>query len=346
MSSISCIKIKVNMKIVLDVYGGDNAPQEILKGAIDAINEKDSFQLVLVGKQGEIETILSQYNYDTARVEIVNADDVITNDDVPTEAIRRKKNSSIVVAYNYLNSNDDAKAFVSAGSTGAVLTGAVLMLKRIKGVNRPALCPTLPTIAGDKKVLLMDCGANVEPKAVNLLQFAIMASAYYKSTYGVDRPLVGLLSNGTEDKKGNTLNKEAFPLLKECKNINFKGNVEAREILDGELDVVISDGYSGNIALKACEGTALSMFGMIKEGIMQGGLRAKIGYLLLKPVFKQIKNKMDYNDNGGAILLGLEKVVVKSHGSSKSKAIKNSILQAKLTIDSDVIKNITNELQQ
>lgn len=330
------------MKIVLDVYGGDNAPAEILKGAADAIKESDGFTLVLVGKEDVIQAFVKENDVDMSRIEIVNADEVISNEEVPTEAVRNKRNSSIVRALEYLNENEDAKGFVSAGSTGAVLTGAVLLLRRIRGINRPGLCPVLPTVT-DKSVILIDCGANVEPKALNLVQFAQMGSAFMKCVQGVENPRIGLLSNGTESKKGNTLNKEAFPMLEESK-VEFVGNIEARDILSGTVDVVVSDGFSGNIALKSCEGTALAMFSIIKDSIMAGGLRAKLGYLLLKPVFKNVKHRLDYNDNGGAVLLGLEKVVVKSHGSSKAKAIKNSILQAKNMIDRDIVGKIREEL--
>lgn len=330
------------MKIVLDVFGGDNAPQEILNGAKAALEKESDFELVLCGKKDIIDAYIKENALDGTRITVLDATEVITNDESPVDAVRNKPDSSIVKAYDYLNSDSDAKAFVSAGSTGAVLTGAVLLLKRIKGINRPALSPVLPTVT-DKNVLLIDCGANTEPKAINLVQFAKMGSAFMKSVYGVESPKVGLLSNGTEDKKGNTLNKEAFPMLKEA-GISFVGNMEAREILSGDYDVVVSDGFSGNIALKASEGTALSMFGLIKDGIMKGGLRAKLGYLLLKPVFKGVKKKMDYNDNGGAVLLGLQKIVVKSHGSSKAKVICNSILQAKNMVDSGIIEKIGEEL--
>ncbi len=327
------------MKIVVDVFGGDYAPIEIVKGAVESLNSQNGFDLVLVGKKEEIASLLEKETYDKTRVEIVDAADVITNEDVPSSAILQKKESSLVKALEYLNSDKDAKGFVSAGSTGAVLTGAVLLLKRIRGVNRPALSPVLPTVTG-KNVLLIDCGANVEPKAINLVQFAVMGSAFMKSVMGIENPRVGLLSNGSEDTKGSALNKEAFPLLKEAK-INFVGNVEARELLSGDIDVMVSDGYSGNICLKGCEGTALSMFSIIKDGIMKGGLRAKLGYLLLKPVLKNVKKRMDYSDNGGAVLLGLEKIVIKSHGTSKAKAIKNSILQAKDMIEKGVIEKIS-----
>lgn len=329
------------MKIVVDAYGGDNAPKEIVKGAISALDKKEDFSIVLTGKTQEIKNLLIENNYLGDRIEIVDATEIITNDDSPTEAIREKKDSSLIKAFNYLNDNADAKGFVSAGSTGAVLTGGVILLKRVRGIQRPALAPILPTIKGGN-VMLIDCGANVEPKATNLLQFAKMGTVYMKKVFNIENPRVGLLSNGTEDSKGNTLGKEAFLQLKES-DINFVGNMEAREMLSGDFDVIVADGFSGNIALKACEGTALSMFSLIKSGIMSGGLRAKIGYLLLKPVFKSIKKTLDYNDNGGAVLLGLDKVLIKSHGSSKAKAICNSILQARELIMSGVIDQLKEE---
>ncbi len=327
------------MKIVVDAYGGDKAPYEILKGAALALNTAEGFELALVGKREEIIGIMAEFEYDKSRLTIIDAMDVITNDDVPTEALRHKTDSSLVRCFDTLNSDEDAKAFVSAGSTGAVLTGAVLLLKRIKGIMRPGLAPVLPVMSGDGQVLLIDCGANSDPKALNLVQFAKMGSAFMKAVYNVENPRVGLLSNGTEDKKGNELTKEAFPLLKDA-GINFQGNIEGRDILSGDFDVVVADGFSGNVALKSCEGTALGMFKLIKDGIMSGGLRAKLGYLLLKPVFKAVKKKMDYNDNGGAVLLGLKKIVIKSHGSSKAKSICASILQAKQMVESGIIEKI------
>ena len=329
------------MKIVVDVFGGDNAPEEILNGAEAALLCKEDINLVLVGNETVIGRYISEHNIDKNRVEILHAKDVISNDDVPTEAIRKKNDSSLVKCFEYLNNNSDAEGLVSAGSTGAVLTGAVLLLKRIRGINRPALCPVLPTV-NNSQVLLIDCGANVEPKALNLIQFALLGSAYAKSVFGVKQPRISLLNNGTEEHKGTSLNKEVYQMLKS--NPNFIGNIEAREILSGQTDVVVCDGYSGNIALKGCEGTALSMFQIIKDNILAGGLRAKLGYLLLKPVFKKVKVKMDYNDNGGAVLLGLEKIIVKSHGSSKAKAIKNSIIQIYDMVNNNLVENIKSEI--
>lgn len=329
------------MKIVVDIFGGDNAPVEIVKGAVKSL-EKDGFSLVLVGKKEEIENLLSAENYDKSRVEIIDARDIITNNDVPTEALRKKPESSLVKSFEILRNDAEAEGFVSAGSTGAVLTGGVLLLPRIKGINRPALAPILPRSDGGK-VMLIDCGANAECKSLNLVQFAQMGTAFMKAVNGVENPVVGLLSNGTEDKKGNDLTKESFGLLKEAE-INFKGNIEGRDILLGDCDVVVADGFSGNIALKASEGAALMMFDLIKKGILNGKLRAKIGYLLLKPVFKEIKKVMDYNDNGGAVLLGLKKIVIKAHGSSKAKSIAAAIWQAKQMAESGVVTKIEEAL--
>lgn len=315
------------MKILVDAFGGDYAPDEIIKGTIEALAADSDINVILSGDSDIIGEKLKVFNYDSSRLEILDAKEVITNDESPTEAVRKKKDSSIVKGFNKLNSDDDIKAFVSCGSSGAVLTGAVLLLRRIKGVARPALAPVLPTVDGGN-VILIDCGANADCKALNLVQFALIGKAYAESS-GIKEPRIALLSNGAEDKKGNELMKEAFPLLKDNPELNFIGNMEARDLLSGTADVVVADGFSGNVALKASEGAALMMLKLLKKGIMGGGIRSKIGYLLLKPVFKKVKKVMDYNDNGGAVLLGLNKLVIKSHGSSKAKAVAASILQAK-----------------
>lgn len=331
------------MKVVLDVYGGDNAPEEIVKGAVNALNNNEGFNLVLVGKTQEIKALLSKYEYTGDRIEIVEASDVITNDDVPTEAIRRKKESSLVVSFKTLNTDPDCVALISAGSSGAVLTGGMLLVKRIKGVTRAALAPLLPTVKGGF-VTLVDCGANAECKAPMLVQFAHFGRAMSTAYMGIQNPRIGLLSNGTEDKKGNLLNTEAFPLLKQEEGLNFVGNMEAREILSGDYDVVVADGFSGNIALKGCEGTALAFMTILKNAIMEGGLRAKIGYLLMKPVFKKVKKTLDYNDYGGAVLVGLQKIVIKSHGSSKAKSISAAIMQAVTLHNRGIIDEVTKAL--
>lgn len=323
------------MKIVLDVFGGDYAPSEILKGAVMALNCEKPISLVLTGKADIIEKELKALACDMSRVEIVNAEDIITNEDVPTTAIRSKKNSSLAVALNELKNREDAAGMVSAGSTGAVLAGGIFILGRIKGISRPALAPILPTVKGTN-VLLIDCGANVDCKSVNLCDFALMGSAYMKSVYKIESPRVALLSNGVEDKKGNELNKEAFKLLKEMKSVNFVGNMEARGCLSGDYDVLVTDGFAGNIALKSLEGTAVSIFSLLKQEI-NSSLRAKIGALFMKPALKSLKKKLDYNNNGGAPFLGVEKIIVKSHGASKAKSICASILQVKQMADSGLV---------
>ena len=333
------------MKIVLDVFGGDNAPDEIVKGAVQALNENERFTLILVGKKEEIETLLNKYGYIGDRVEVIDAREIITNDDVPTEAIRRKKDSSLVTSFRVLNNDPDCEALISAGSSGAVLTGGMLLVKRIKGVTRAALAPLLPTVKGGF-VTLVDCGANAECKPQMLVQFAHFGRAMATAYMGIQNPRIGLLSNGTEDKKGNLLNTEAFPLLKSEPGINFVGNMEAREILSGDYDVVVADGFSGNIALKGCEGTALAFMTILKNAIMEGGLRAKIGYLLMKPVFKKVKKTLDYNDYGGAVLVGLQKIVIKAHGSSKAKSIAAAIMQAYTLHQKGIIGEVTKALTQ
>ena len=326
------------MKIVLDVMGGDYSPEQTTQGAVKALNEDKDLKIVMFGDEAAINKILSDSKCDMSRVEVFDAKDIITNEESPTMAIKLKKESSLVKALEYLMANDDAEALVSSGSTGAVLTGAFMKIGRIKGISRPALAPVLPTVKGGS-VVLCDCGANVDCKAVNILHFAYMGSAYASCQTGVTNPRIGLLSNGAEDKKGNELTKEAFDLLKESP-LNFVGNCEARDILSGNFDVVVCDGFNGNIALKSAEGTANAVFTLLKQGIKDGGLSAKLGAALLLKTFKKLKKKLDYNENGGACFLGVNKVVVKSHGASKAKSICASILQAKALAQSGVVEKI------
>lgn len=326
------------MKIIIDAFGGDNSPEQIVLGAIDAVNSEKGFDLQLVGKQDIIEGLLAKEKFDKSRISVLNADDVITCEEEPTVAIRRKPLSSICVSFKELKENEEASAFVSAGSTGAVLVGATLKLGRIAGVNRPALCSELPTYIENKKAFLLDCGANADCKAINLCQFALMGSEYAK-TQGVKNPTVVLLSNGTEDEKGNMLNHEVFAMLKEMKQINFVGNCEARDILTGKYDVIVADGFSGNIALKSMEGAISILLKLIKESIMST-TKGKIGGLLLKKTFKKIKMRMDYNEKGGAVFVGVNKPVVKAHGSANRKTFKNAILQAVSHVNSGLTDKI------
>ena len=325
------------MKIILDAFGGDYAPAEVIAGGLDALAKRRDLSLIFAGKEAEIEAVLTGRSYDAGRVEILNAPEVISCEEEPTAAIKRKPDSSLCVGFRRLKEDEAVKGFVSAGSTGAFLVGATLKLGRIKGISRPALCPVLPTEKDGKQVLLLDAGANADCKPINLLQFALMGAAYAEAQ-GVVAPKVALLSNGTEDTKGNALNREVFPLLKDA-GINFVGNMEARDILSGETDVVVTDGFAGNVALKSLEGGIASLMTVMKQEIMST-LKGKIGGLLLKDAFRAIKNKMDYNKQGGAVFLGVEKVVVKAHGSSKAVAVSNAVLQAAEAADRDIIGKI------
>jgi glycerol-3-phosphate acyltransferase PlsX len=339
----SAIHRRMMMKIVLDVYGGDYAPTEILKGAVMALNCEKPISLVLTGKEDEIKRELELLGCDMSRVEIINAPEVITNDDVPTAAIRSKKNSSLVAALNALKEREDCLGMVSAGSTGAVLAGSMFLLGRIKGISRPALAPLLPTFEGGE-VLLIDCGANVDCKPQNLMDFATMGSAYMKHVKGINQPKVALLSNGVENKKGNELNKEAFRLLSTAPGINFVGNMEARDCLSGDYDVLVTDGFAGNIALKSHEGATIFILKALKESIR--GFRAKLGALLIKDTLKSLMRRLDYNNMGGAPFLGVKKLVVKSHGSSKAKAICASILQVKRMAEANLIRQISDHVAE
>ena len=313
------------MRILIDAFGGDNSPEAVVAGAINAVNEREGFDAVLVGDERKISEILQNLSYDRSRVSVLHAPEVITCEEEPTMAIRKKPDSSICVGFKELKENPSAKAFVSAGSTGAVLVGATLKLGRISGVNRPALCPVMPTITGGK-VLLLDAGANADCKAINLCQFAVMGSVYAK-TIGIENPRVALLSNGTEDEKGNALCHEVFPLLKNMKDINFVGNCEARDLLSGKYDVIVADGFAGNVAIKSMEGGVVTVMKMLKS-LLKSSFKNKMGALLIKSSLMDFKDKMDYNKSGGALFIGTQKVVVKAHGSSDEDAIKAAVLQA------------------
>ena len=329
------------MRILIDAFGGDNSPQEVIAGTVAAVKAKKGFTAVLVGDKDVLDVHISRYGYPQDRIEILDAKQVITCDEEPTVAVRKKPDSTICKAFKELKENEDAQAFVSAGSTGAVLVGATLKLGRIKGVSRPALCPILPTLSG-KNVLLMDSGANADCKAINLCQFAVMGTEYAKAL-GVADPKVALLSNGTEDEKGNALTHEVFPKLKECKEINFIGNMEARDILTGDADIVIADGFSGNIALKSMEGSVKMVLNALKDAVY-GSLSGKIGGIFLKKRLKALKEKLDYNKKGGALFIGVNKPVIKAHGSSTRLSFKNAILQAVDYAGFDLADRITEAL--
>jgi len=324
------------MKIVVDAFGGDYAPQEIVAGAVKALQENLELNVVLVGDKDKITEILQNLVFVSDRLEIVHAPDIVTMDDIPTVAIRTKKNSSIVVALDYVKNNQDAVALVSAGSTGATLTGAVLKLGRIPNISRPALAPILPTV-NDRGVMLLDCGANADCKPEQLLDFAIMGNEYMKAM-GVKNPRVALLNIGTEEEKGSELAKTAHQLLKNSK-LNFVGNIESRDVLRGNVDVIVTDGYSGNICLKTIEGVAEILFGELKD-VAKSSFTAKLGGLLLKKKLRGIKSKYDYRKVGGAPLLGVSKIVLKCHGNSKADSIATTIEQAFTLAKSNMIEKV------
>ncbi len=311
------------VNVAVDAMGGDNAPAEIVKGAIDAVNESSHVKVFLAGREESINRELSKYTYNREQVEIVNASEVIETAEPPVMAIRKKKDSSIVRALNLVKEGV-CDAFVSAGSTGATLVGGQVIVGRIKGVERPPLAPLIPTEKGC--ALLVDCGANVDARPSHLVQFAQMGSIYMESVMGVKNPKVGIVNIGAEEEKGNALVKETFPLLKDCHDIHFIGSVEARDIPAGAADVIVCEAFVGNVILKMYEGVGASLIKKVKEGMMTS-LRSKIGALLVKPALKNTLKDFDLEQYGGAPMLGLKGLVVKTHGSSKSVEIKNSILQ-------------------
>ncbi len=311
------------VKVAVDAMGGDNAPKEIVKGAVEAVNESGKVKVYLVGMQDVLEKELSGYTYQKEQMEIVPASEIIETAEPPVMAIRKKKDSSLVKALNLVK-DGTCDAYVSAGSTGATLVGGQVIVGRIKGVERPPLAPLIPTATGCS--LLIDCGANVDARPSHLVQFAKIGSVYMENVMGVKNPRVGIVNIGAEEEKGNALVKETFPLLKNCPDINFVGSVEARDIPAGAVDVVVCEAFVGNVILKTYEGVGATLITKVKEGMMTS-LRSKIGALLVKPALKQTLKAFDLEQYGGAPLLGLKGLVVKTHGSSKAIEIKNSILQ-------------------
>ena len=288
------------IKILVDAMGGDNAPAAVVEGAVKALENDKELYLILTGRQADVERELAKFSYDKTRLEIVDCPDVIDMNDIPTEAVKRKQ-SSLIAAYWMLKKQDDICALVTAGSTGATIAGGQLILGRIRGIKRPALCPAIPNSRGSI-TLLCDCGANAECKPVMLCQFAILASAYAKAGFGIDKPKVGLLNNGTEEHKGDPLHQETYKYLSQMEGINFIGNIEGRDIMLGECDVAVADGFSGNIALKSIEGCGKLVLNVLKQSFLSS-LRSKIGYLFMKKAVKNMRGQLDFDKYGGALLL-------------------------------------------
>ncbi|MCI8996271.1 MAG: phosphate acyltransferase PlsX [Lachnospiraceae bacterium] len=311
------------IRVAVDAMGGDHAPDEIVKGAVDAVLSRKEIRVLLIGQKELLEEKLKPYTFPGEQLEIVQASQVIETAEPPVAAIRSKKDSSIVVGMKLVK-NGEADAFVSAGSSGAVLVGGQVLVGRIKGVERPPLAPLIPTKTGVS--LLIDCGANVDARPSHLVQFARMGSIYMEHVVGIKNPRVAIVNIGAEEEKGNALVKETFPLLKECRDLNFIGSIEARDIPHGYADVIVCEAFVGNVILKLYEGVGAVLIDKIKGGMMSS-LRSKLGALLVKPALKQTVKSFDASEYGGAPLLGLKGLVVKTHGSSKAKEVKNSIIQ-------------------
>ncbi|MBO5246226.1 MAG: phosphate acyltransferase PlsX [Eubacterium sp.] len=309
--------------VAVDAMGGDHAPGEIVKGAVDAVKERPDIKVTLVGPEDAVKKELANYEYPKEQIEIQNATELIEMAEPPVMAIRKKKDSSIVVGLNMVK-HEEADAFVSAGSTGALLAGGQLIVGRIRGIERPPLAPLIPTKTG--VTLLVDCGANVDARASHLVQFAQMGSIYMEHVVGIKNPRVAIVNIGAEEEKGNALVKETFPLLKACEGINFIGSIEAREIPNGAADVIVCEAFVGNVILKLYEGLAGTLVGVIKKGLMST-LRSKIGAALALPALKKTLKSFDASAYGGAPLLGCKGLVVKTHGSAKAIEVKNSIIQ-------------------
>lgn len=333
------------MKIILDAMGGDNAPQAPVLGAIEAVKRYNA-DIILVGQGQEILEVLKKNGLDTLPegVEIAHADDVVDMHDDPASVIHKRKNSSMIIGLKML-ADGKGDAFVSAGSTGALLTGATLLVKRVRGIRRAAMAPAMPTKAGTK-VIICDCGANAECTPEFLLQFGLVASAYSKFTLGVENPRVGLLNIGSEDSKGTQLQKDAYALLKDASDrglLNFTGNVEAREVPLGAVDVVVCDGFSGNILIKSIEGTAMFMGSMLKR-MFKKNLGSKLGYLLCKSGVQDMMKLLDYREIGGTQFLGIKKPVIKAHGSSDALAFRNAVKQAMTAAEGDFTAQLEKNL--
>ncbi|SEH72382.1 phosphate:acyl-[acyl carrier protein] acyltransferase [Halobacillus karajensis] len=326
------------MKLAIDAMGGDNAPEAIVKGAVQAADTIDGLEITLVGDEAKIKPYLKGQS----NVSILHTTEVITAEDEPVRAVRRKKQSSMVLTANEVKEGR-ADGCISAGNTGALMSAGLFVVGRMKGVDRPALSPTLPTSDG-KGFLMLDVGANVDAKPAHLLQYAVIGSIYAKNVRQIKNPRIGLLNVGTEDGKGSELTKKSFEMMQEAP-LNFVGNIEARDLLEGVADVVVTDGFTGNVALKTIEGTAMTMFSMIKQTFMSN-FKTKIAAGLAKNDLRKLKDQLDYSEYGGAGLFGLSAPVIKAHGSSNDRAVLNAIRQACQMVELDVTNTIKNTLME
>ena len=329
------------VKIAIDAMGGDFAPREQVLGAVTALNKDKDLSVILCGDEPQIKAVLSECKYDESRVEIVHTTEVITMEDSPAMAVKTKKDSSTVVAFRLVKEGR-ADGVVSSGSTGAVLTAGVLILRRIKGVSRPGLCPIIPNHNGGG-TFICDCGANLECTPENLVHFATMASIYATAAYGIENPRVGLLNNGTEDHKGLQLQQEVNALLKENKTLNYVGNVEGRDLMYGDIDVMVADGFTGNIAIKSVEGCGKAVSSIMKREFKRN-IFAKLRALLCMDIIKKIRGGLDYEAVGGAMFLGLQKAVVKGHGNSKARGFAVCIAQAANAVRGKMVEKISESL--
>ncbi len=329
------------VRIAVDAMGGDHGPSQMVAGAVEAVAAKPQIQVLLVGQEDVIGAELAKHTYDKEKIAVVNATEVIATEEPPVNAIRKKKDSSIVVGMGLVKKKE-ADAFVSAGSSGAILVGGQVIVGRIKGVERPPLAPLIPTEKGVS--LLIDCGANVDARSSHLVQFARMGSIYMEHVMGIKRPRVAIVNIGAEEEKGNALVKETFPLLKACTDINFIGSIEAREIPHGGADVIVCEAFVGNVILKLYEGVGATLIGCVKKGMMTS-LRSKIGALLVKPALKATLKSFDASRYGGAPLLGLNGLVVKTHGNSKANEVKNSIIQCVAFKEQQINEKIRDSLE-
>lgn len=329
------------MRIAVDAMGGDNAPKAIVEGVMLAKKDFPEIEFQLYGKEAEIK----KYVDDETNVKIIHTDEKINSDDEPVKAIRRKKQASMVLAAQAVK-NGEADAIFSAGNTGALLAAGLFIVGRIKGIERPGLMSTLPVMGKDTGFDMLDLGANADNKPEHLVQYGVLGSFYATHVRGIDKPRVGLLNNGTEETKGSELTKKAFELLQAEDSINFIGNVEARELLNGAADVVVTDGFTGNAVLKSIEGTALNIMALLKDAIMNSGVKGKVGAMLLKDSLRGLKDQMDYSKHGGAVLFGLKAPVIKTHGATGPEAVAYTIRQIHTMLETDVVGRLVAQFEE